>query len=170
MPRIFTEDRRKAAFLFVVAIALLATMDMIVKLASTSLSTTQIVWGRYVSQSLAISIIAGPAGVLAGLRSKAPNLHVVRAFFLFIANFTFMAALRYLPLTEANVVGFAAPLLLTALSYPVLGEKVGFGRWLAVAAGFVGGGVRLFGDLPSPTTTAGGSLIIASGIYVYRTR
>jgi drug/metabolite transporter (DMT)-like permease len=57
---------------------------------------------------------------------------------LFIANFAFMAALRYLPLTEANVVAFASPLLLTALSYPVLREKVGLNRWLAVVAGFIG--------------------------------
>ena len=49
-----------------------------------------------------------------------------------------MAALRYLPLTEANMVGFAAPLLLTALTYPILGEKVGLRRWAAVIVGFAG--------------------------------
>ena len=83
-------------------------------------------------------LIIGPTGVLTCLRSKLPRMHLIRALFLFIANFAFMAALRYLPLTEANVVGFVSPLLLTALTYPVLGEKVGFGRWVAVAAGFVG--------------------------------
>jgi drug/metabolite transporter (DMT)-like permease len=57
---------------------------------------------------------------------------------MFVANVAFMAALRYLPLTEANVVAFASPLLLTALSAPVLGEPVGASRWLAVAAGFAG--------------------------------
>jgi drug/metabolite transporter (DMT)-like permease len=49
-----------------------------------------------------------------------------------------MAALRYLPLAEANVIAFASPLLLTTLSYPVLGEQVGLNRWFAVVAGFVG--------------------------------
>ena len=49
-----------------------------------------------------------------------------------------MAALRYLPLAEANVIGFASPLLLTALAYPVLGERVGLRRWLAVIVGFAG--------------------------------
>jgi drug/metabolite transporter (DMT)-like permease len=133
-----TEDRRKAALLFITAIALLATMDMIVKFASTSLSTPQIVWGRYMSQTIAMVLIIGPAGVLNCFRSKAPLLHLMRALVLFGANFAFTAALRYLPLTEANVVGFASPLLLTALTYPVLGERVGFGRWAAVTGGFIG--------------------------------
>jgi drug/metabolite transporter (DMT)-like permease len=138
MPRAFVEDRRKAILLFVTAITLLATMDMIVKLASSSLSTPQIVWGRYVSQTLAILLIAGPAAVLACIRSKAIALHTTRALFLFVANFAFMAALRYMPLVDANFVGFAAPLLLTALTYPVLGERVSLNRWMAVVAGFVG--------------------------------
>jgi drug/metabolite transporter (DMT)-like permease len=138
LPRLFIEDRRRAALLFITAIALTATMDMIVKFASSSLSTPQIVWGRYVTQLLAIMLIAGPTGFLACVRSKMPGMHIMRALIFFIANFAFMAALRYLPLTEANVVGFASPLLLTALTYPVLGETVGPRRWAAVIAGFIG--------------------------------
>jgi drug/metabolite transporter (DMT)-like permease len=132
------ENRRKAALLFIMAVALLATMDMIVKFASSSLSTPQIVWGRYVAQSLAMVLIVGPAGMLTCIRSKVPRMHVARALLLFVANFAFMAALRYLPLIEANVVGFVSPLLLTALTYPVLGEKVSVSRWAAVIAGFIG--------------------------------
>jgi drug/metabolite transporter (DMT)-like permease len=132
------EDRRKAALLFLIAVALLATMDMVVKFASSSLSTPQIVWGRYVSQFASMVVIVGPAGILTCFRSRIPQLHITRAIILFGANFAFMAALRYLPLIEANVVGFASPLLLTALTYPVLGERVGFGRWTAVIAGFIG--------------------------------
>ena len=133
-----TEDRRKAALLFIAAVALLATMDMIVKFASSSLSTPQIVWGRYVSQTIVMVFIIGPTGMLICVRSKVPLLHTTRALVLFAANFAFMAALRYLPLVQANMVGFVSPLLLTALTYPVLGERVGFGRWAAVIAGFIG--------------------------------
>jgi drug/metabolite transporter (DMT)-like permease len=134
----FIENRRKAILLFITAVALLATMDMIVKFASYSLSTPQIVWGRYVAQLIAMVLIAGPTGMLTCIRSSVPGLHVTRALLLFGSNFAFMAALRYLPLTEANMVGFASPLLLTALTYPILREKVGLGRWAAVIAGFVG--------------------------------
>lgn len=134
----FVENRRKAVFLFIIAISLLATMDLLTKIASADLSTTQIVWGRYVAQSLAMLLIIGPASITASIRSKVPGLHIARSLLLFVANFAFMAALRYMPLTEANIVGFASPLLLTALTYPVLGERVGVGRWAAVIAGFVG--------------------------------
>jgi drug/metabolite transporter (DMT)-like permease len=132
------ENRPKAALLIMGAISLLAFMDVLIKFSSSNLSTTQIVWGRYVAQSLTILLIIGPPSVLACIRTKALGLHLTRAMVLFIANFAFMAALRYLPLTEANVVAFASPLLLTALSYPVLREKVGLNRWLAVVAGFIG--------------------------------
>jgi drug/metabolite transporter (DMT)-like permease len=135
---VFIEHRRKAALLFIAAIAILSTMDMIVKYASSSLSTPQIVWGRYVGQCMALALITGPRGIGNCIRSKIPGMHVTRALFLFVANFAFMSALRYLPLTEANVVGFASPLLLTALTYPILGEKVGLNRWAAVIAGFIG--------------------------------
>lgn len=131
-------DRRKAVLLLVSAISLLATMDMITKFASLSLSTSQIVWGRYVGQCIVVLLVLGQPGIRACLRSKVPGLHVLRALFMFTANFAFMASLRYLPLAEANVVGFASPLLLTALTYPVLGERVGVNRWCAVLAGFAG--------------------------------
>jgi len=134
----FIEDRRKTILLFIAAVALLAAMDMIVKFASARLSTPQIVWGRYVAQLIAMALITGPAGLLSCIRSRVPGLHVTRALFMFVSNFVFMAALRHLPLTEANMVGFAAPLLLTALTYPILGEKVGLARWATVIGGFVG--------------------------------
>ena len=48
-----------------------------------------------------------------------------------------------MPLAEAIAVAFTAPLFVTALSGPLLGERVGPRRWLAVAAGFVGALVML---------------------------
>lgn len=131
-------DRRRAVLLFLMAVFLIGTMDVFVKIATTSLSTVQIVWGRYVGQLLAFMLIFGSAGILACLRTKAVGLHVTRALLMFAANFSFMAALRYLPLTEANVIAFASPLLLAALTYPVLGEPINLGRWGAVVAGFMG--------------------------------
>jgi len=47
-------------------------------------------------------------------------------------------AVQLLPLAEATTLIYTAPLLVTALSVPMLGEKVGPLRWAAVAAGFGG--------------------------------
>lgn len=130
--------RRRGILIIIPAVAVLATMDLVVKLASAEFSTAQIAWGRYVAQSLGLLIFGGVTGATACLRSRIPGAHLVRAVLLLVANVLFMAAVRYLPLAEANVIGFASPLLLTALSYPVLGERVGFRRWMAVLAGFAG--------------------------------
>ena len=124
--------RRRSVLLMTLAITLLATMDLVVKLASAEFSTVQIAWGRYLAQSLGLLAFGGIAGVTAGLHSRIPGTHLFRAGLLLAANLLFMAALRYLPLAEANVIGFASPLLLTALAYPVLRRA---GRASALARG-----------------------------------
>ena len=50
----------------------------------------------------------------------------------------FVTGLSFLPLAEAIVLTFASPLFVTALAPPLLGETVGWRRWLAVLVGFVG--------------------------------
>ena len=49
-----------------------------------------------------------------------------------------LVAFRVMPLADAQAIFSATPLLVTALSVPFLGERVGWRRWLAVACGFVG--------------------------------
>ena len=51
---------------------------------------------------------------------------------------TFFYALKFLPLADVIVIAYAAPLIVTALSRPFLGEPVGSWRWAAVIVGFVG--------------------------------
>ena len=48
------------------------------------------------------------------------------------------AAFRLLPLADVIAITFVAPLFLTALATPVLGEHVGVRRWAAVVVGFIG--------------------------------
>ena len=54
------------------------------------------------------------------------------------AQFCFYTAILNLEFATATTLIFAQPLLVTALSVPVLHERVGFGRWLAVCLGFIG--------------------------------
>lgn len=50
----------------------------------------------------------------------------------------FTTALLYIPLAEATAVNFLAPVLVTALSVPLLKERVTRGQWIAVICGFIG--------------------------------
>jgi drug/metabolite transporter (DMT)-like permease len=131
-------ERKRGFALMALAITLLATMDLLVKLLSTRYAVTQIVWARYVLQSLTFVAVTGVVGIAASLRSDFLPAHLGRAALLLVGNVSFVLALHYLPLTEANVIGFASPLIITALSYPVLGQRVSARRWLAVIVGFAG--------------------------------
>lgn len=64
--------------------------------------------------------------------------HLLRTALATGAMFGFFYGLAKMPLVNALTLAFTAPLILTALSGPVLGEKVGMYRWLAVIAGFIG--------------------------------
>ncbi|MEP4196842.1 MAG: DMT family transporter [Aliishimia sp.] len=72
------------------------------------------------------------------LKTRQPFWHLCRGILIVIANMTFFAALAALPLADATALFFAAPLFITLLSIPMLGEKVGPLRLGAVVCGFIG--------------------------------
>jgi S-adenosylmethionine uptake transporter len=72
------------------------------------------------------------------LRTRRPGLHMLRGLLIVAANMSYFAALAALPLAEATALFFAAPLFITLLSIPLLGEKVGMMRMSAVVVGFIG--------------------------------
>src|SRR5204862_4829958 len=65
-------------------------------------------------------------------------LHLLRGVLAVGMMSTFVYALRSLPLTTAYTLFFIAPLLITALSVPLLGERVSTSRWIAIVAAFGG--------------------------------
>ncbi|KIN68518.1 Integral membrane protein [Sulfitobacter donghicola DSW-25 = KCTC 12864 = JCM 14565] len=77
-------------------------------------------------------------GGLSALRTEQPLLHVFRGVLVVIANMSFFLALAVMPLADATALFFAAPLFITILSIPILGEKVGPIRFGAVLVGFIG--------------------------------
>jgi drug/metabolite transporter (DMT)-like permease len=68
------------------------------------------------------------------------NLRVqaLRGLLLVAGAYTFFKGLEVLPLAEATALIFAAPIFITALSVPLLGDRVGWRRWSAVIVGFAG--------------------------------
>lgn len=77
-------------------------------------------------------------GGLKMLKTDKAGLHLLRCLMVIIANMTFFAALATLPLGETTALFFIAPLLITLLSVPLLGERVGPLRLGAVSVGFAG--------------------------------
>jgi len=64
--------------------------------------------------------------------------HLLRTVLAIGAMYGFFYGLSQMPLVNALTLGYTAPLMVTALSVPFLGEHVGWHRWMAVGVGFVG--------------------------------
>ena len=85
-----------------------------------------------------IAVFVWRSGGLTALRTRRPFVHALRGSLLFASMLLFFTGLRGVPLAEATAIGFTAPLFITALSGPLLGEAVGVRRWAAVIVGFLG--------------------------------
>ena len=72
------------------------------------------------------------------LKTRRWKWHALRSVLATGAMFGFFYGLAKMPLVNALTLGFTAPLMMTALSVPFLGEQVGWRRWMAVTVGFVG--------------------------------
>ncbi len=98
----------------------------------------QIVFLRYVFGLVPVALLVWRSGGPRALKTRRPFAHIARALLLFAALLALFTGLRGLPLAEAISIAFTAPLFVTALSGPVLGETVRPRRWAAVVTGFIG--------------------------------
>ena len=98
---------------------------------------------RIVPLLVALTVTAQATGNPFRVQTKFFKMHMLRGVLVLVTTVTFFAALKYLPLTDCIVIAFAAPIFVTALSGPMLKEKVGWRRWSAVVVGFAGVAVAI---------------------------
>lgn len=134
------EDRPTAAVLIMAsAIFLFTLIDTSAKwLIMAGLPAMQVVFSRYVGAFLTALIFFIPRRGLGEFRSNRPWIQVLRALALLGSTVFNFLALRYLPITLTIAMFFAMPIVVTLLSIPILGERVGLRRFLAVLTGFIG--------------------------------
>ena len=112
--------------------------DMLFKFLSGDYPLHQMVFTRSAIGLVFSLLMVHFEGGLQILKTDRVGLHVIRVLMIVIANMTFFAALAALPLGEATALFFVAPLMITLLGVPILGEKVGPLRIGAVVAGLIG--------------------------------
>ncbi len=117
-----------------------AVMDGLTKTLSLTLPIPQILWVRNIVFCVLIVGLMRAQGqpLRALLQSKRPGLQLARALLLICESSAFMLAFKFMPLADVHAVAALAPLGVVALSVPLLGEQVGWRRWCAVFAGFLG--------------------------------
>lgn len=130
-------------YIFIIAMAatiLFAFMNLAVKYtAESGVHITQIILFRnLLALPVVLLLISKHTDSQTLLHTQKPLSHVLRGLVGISAMACFFISFKMLPLGDATALHFASPIILTVLSIPFLGEKVGKWRWGAVAIGLVG--------------------------------
>ena len=120
-----------------VAWLLFAGMDAGSKLLAQDHAIIQILWVRFLSLLAVSGWLAARHG-RAGLITRRFWLQSLRSLMLVVEIGLFILTITALPLADAHAILAIAPLIVTALSVPLLGEKVGIRRWTAVGVASIG--------------------------------
>ena len=154
--------QRRGMLLMLASVALFSLMDAGLKLLSAHYPPFQVAALRGLSSlPLVLAWALWTVGPRALLRVRW-SLHLLRGVLGIAMMASFVYALKRLPLSTAYSIFFVAPLLITALSVPILGEKVGPRRWSAIAVGLVGVLVVLRPTGEGMLTWAGLAVLVAA--------
>ncbi|MDW3183091.1 DMT family transporter [Roseobacter sp.] len=133
------QNRAGFGILFVLAgVFAISINDMLIKQLSGGYPLHEIVFLRSAIGLMFSMIMVQMEGGWHILKTRRPFLHLIRGLLIVIANMSYFVALAAIPLADATALFFAAPLFITLLSIPILGEKVGLFRMSAVLIGFSG--------------------------------
>ena len=113
-------------------------MDALIKEISESFPTGEIIFFRNLFAFIPLMIFAVWRYGGISLKTERPWGHVMRGVFGVASMYCFFRSYRELPLSDAIALGLSGPIFITVLSVPILGEQVGWRRWSAVIAGFIG--------------------------------
>lgn len=128
---------------------LLTANDAVLKWLTGDYPVGQLLFFRGLFVLLVITLFVWRLGSMETIRINSFRDQIQRAGFAFTSGFLFITGITYLPLADAIAITFAGPLFITILAAPMLGESVGWRRWIAVVVGFFGVLVML-----RPTTEA----------------
>jgi drug/metabolite transporter (DMT)-like permease len=134
------ESRANLGILLVLASQLvLLLLDISAKwLSIEGMPTSEIVFVRYGMHVALLLLLFLPVTGLRLFVSNNWKLELLRGVCLLGTTGLNFLAMRYLPLTVTSALMFTSPLMVCALSGPLLGDSVGWRRWLAICVGFAG--------------------------------
>ncbi len=115
-----------------------ACLDSTAKYLNDYMDTLEVVWARYAGGLLLALILSNPIVRPAIVKTTRPWLQIGRSLLLLVSTLLNFFALRWLQLDQTTSILFATPFLVALLSGPILGEWVGWRRWIAICVGFAG--------------------------------
>jgi drug/metabolite transporter (DMT)-like permease len=130
----------RGVLLVMLAVFLFSSMDTLAKhmLKREAYPIGPLIWARYTVHLAFMLALLAPRMGLELVRTRRPGLQIVRGLLLVGSTGFFYLSLSYLPLAEAAAISFVGPVLITAMSGPLLRERISRRQWFAVALGFLG--------------------------------
>lgn len=115
-----------------------AMLDAVAKWFTRHYPVPELMWIRYASQTGMFLAMTPFLGWRAIASTRVPLLQVARGTALLASASLFVAGLSLLPFATTKVLAHTSPLIVAAISLPLLGEIVGWRRWIAICVGFLG--------------------------------
>ena len=150
---------------------LFVAMNAATKALIERFDLVMLVWARYFFHVAFVAVLF-PRRLPGLLHTDQLGVQLLRSVLVLAATALNFAALAWLSQGEVAAITFTTPILVVALSGPILGERVGGRRWLAVALGFAG---ALLIVQPGAATFNAGALLafgcaLAYALYQISTR
>jgi drug/metabolite transporter (DMT)-like permease len=135
-----TQNTRLGIWLMIATATVFAVQDGLSRHLAGTYNVWMIVMIRYWFFAVFVVVLASraPGGLRAAVRTNHPRLQITRGLLLALEICIMVYGFTLLGLSASHAVFAAYPLLVSALSGPILGEKVGWRRWAAVLVGFIG--------------------------------
>jgi drug/metabolite transporter (DMT)-like permease len=124
--------------LMCLAVMSFALTDTTAKWLSAHINVLIVVWARYVIHFALSLVVFNPWTVPGLMRTQRPGLQIVRSALLFATTALNFTSLQFLQLDQTVSIMFSIPFFVALFAGPLLGERVGLERWLAIIVGFAG--------------------------------
>ena len=115
----------------------LSVNDMTYKSLTMNFPVWEAIFFRALSGSIISIFLVYRSGIIS-IKTKKPVRHFVRAFSAVACVVLYIFGIKYLLLSENIAIAHSAPIIAALLAVPILGEKIGIHRMLAIVIGFIG--------------------------------
>ena len=132
---------RRGIAITALAWSIFPTLDAISKFLADGHDVFFVMFGRFAAQlAVAVLLVAtiAPQGLVRTARAVFPRLQLLRSSGFAVHTVVYILGILSLPLAEGSALLFTGPIMLAALSGPLLGERVSRATWIAVLVGFAG--------------------------------
>lgn len=155
-------ENRRGIVMMLLAVGLLSLMDAGLKELAATYPAMQVAALRAAASWPIVAVWVFTQMAPRELLQVRWPLHLLRGALGVGMISAFVYGVRALPLTTAYTLFFVAPLIITLLSRPFLGEKIGAHRWVAIVGGFAGVLVAMRPDTEGMASWASLAVLVAA--------